>query len=180
VTDDKRSFYWSACLCRRAIWGGYAARRDGGYVVSSLVNGKLRYALAELAALPRAALVVEDRYSAILKLHRVRPAQIADGLAELQLRWPNAAIVFAETRPLAEEWTYRFLAAAAAWARTETTLLRRIAPITTAATELHDAPDAPEPSTPDPRLSPRHRHPVPDRGRLRPRSVGRARAAHHP
>ena len=71
---------------------------------------------AELAALPRAALVVEDRYSGIFKLDRVRPAMIADGLAELQVRWPNVPIVFCETRPLAEEWTYRYLAAAHVWA----------------------------------------------------------------
>ncbi len=39
-------------------------------LVASLTGGKLRYALAELAALPRAAVVVEDRYSAIFKLDR--------------------------------------------------------------------------------------------------------------
>ncbi len=71
---------------------------------------------AELAALPRAALVVEDRYSGIFKLDRVRPAMIAGGRAELQVRWPNVPIVFCETRPLAEEWTYRYLAAAHVWA----------------------------------------------------------------
>ena len=54
--------------------------------------------------------MVEDRYSGIFKLDRVRPAMIADGLAELQVRWPNVPIVFCETRPLAEEWTYRYLA----------------------------------------------------------------------
>src|SRR5258705_2558582 len=32
-------------------------------LVSSVTNGKLRYALGDLAALPRAAVVVEDRYS---------------------------------------------------------------------------------------------------------------------
>jgi hypothetical protein len=36
--------------------------------------GKLRYQVADLAALPRAAIVVEDRYSQLLKLERVRPA----------------------------------------------------------------------------------------------------------
>ena len=89
-------------------------------LVASLTSGKLRYALAELAALPRAAVVVEDRYSQVFKLERVRPALVADGLAELQIRWPSVPIVFCETRPLAEEWTYRFLAAAHAWADTET------------------------------------------------------------
>ena len=86
-------------------------RKSLADLVSSLINGKLRYALGDLAALPRAAVVVEDRYSAVFKLD-VRPAVIADGLAEFQVRWPSVPIVFAETRPLAEEWTYRYLAAA--------------------------------------------------------------------
>ena len=85
-------------------------------LVASLTGGKLRYAVAELAALPRAAVVVEDRYSPGVQARPVRPALVADGLAELQVRWPNVPIVFCETRQLAEEWTYRFLAAAHAWA----------------------------------------------------------------
>lgn len=83
-------------------------------LVSSLLSGKLGYALAELAALPRAAVVVEDRYSRIFTLEHVRPAVAADALAQAQVRWPGVPIVFCETRPLAEEWTYRFLAAALA------------------------------------------------------------------
>jgi hypothetical protein len=39
---------------------------------------------------------------------------VADLLARVQVRWPSVPVFFAETRPLAEEWTYRFLAAAAA------------------------------------------------------------------
>ena len=80
-------------------------------LVSSLLNGTLRYALGELAAIPRAAIVVEDRYSQIYKLTWARPALVADGLAELHVRWPEVPIVFCETRQLAEEWTYRYLAA---------------------------------------------------------------------
>jgi hypothetical protein len=91
-------------------------RKSLADLVSSMINGKLRYALGELAALGRAAVVVEDRYSSVFKLDRVRPAVIADGLAELAVRWPSVSIVFAETRSLAEEWTYRYLAAAAVWA----------------------------------------------------------------
>ena len=91
-------------------------RKSLADLVSSMINGKLRYALGDLAALGRAAVVVEDRYSSVFKLDRVRPAVIADGLAELAVRWPSVPIVFAETRPLAEEWTYRYLAAAAVWA----------------------------------------------------------------
>jgi hypothetical protein len=68
--------------------------------------------LAELSSLPRAAVVVEDRYSAVSKLAHVRPATVADGLGEAAGRFPAVPIVFAETRPLAQEWTYRFLGAA--------------------------------------------------------------------
>jgi hypothetical protein len=95
-------------------------------LVSSLINGKLRYAIGDLATLPRAAVVVEDRYSQIFKLDWVRPAVVADGLAELQVRWPNVPIVFTETRQLAEEWTYRYLAAASSWAETEQTITEQL------------------------------------------------------
>lgn len=107
----------------RLAAGDYGVLEDGTVVatverksladlVSSLTSGRLRFQLGELATVPRAAVVVEDRYSAIFKLDRVRPATVADGLAECQVRWPMVPVVFAETRPLAEEWTYRFLAAA--------------------------------------------------------------------
>ena len=39
-----------------------------------------------------------------------------DGLAECQLGWPNVPILFLETRALAQEWTYRLLAAVRATA----------------------------------------------------------------
>jgi hypothetical protein len=35
-------------------------------------------------------------------------------LARLQVRYPGVPIVFCDTRPLAEEWTFRFLGAALA------------------------------------------------------------------
>jgi ERCC4 domain-containing protein len=147
-------------------------------LVASLTGGKLRYALAELAALPRAAVVIEDRYSAVFKLDRIRPALVADGLAELQVRWPGIPIVFCETRQLAEEWTYRFLAAAHAWADTETASAQRLAPSATA-TELGQAPQAPEPSTAEVRAWARATGlAVPDRGRLRPEIWDAWRAVH--
>jgi ERCC4-type nuclease len=95
-------------------------------LVGSVTSGRLRFALGELAAMPRAAVVVENRYSQIFAQDRVRPAQLADGLAELQVRWPSVPIVFCETRKLAEEWTYRYLAAAYAWARDEPDVLARL------------------------------------------------------
>jgi hypothetical protein len=148
--------------------------------VTSLTSGKLRYALAELAGLPRAAVVVEDRYSAIFRSGPVRPAEIADGLAELQLRWPNVPIVFCETRRLAEEWTYRFLAAARLWAEVEQPAIDRIAaPLgAPAPTDLDRAPDAPPPSTAEVRAWARlNGLAVPDRGKLAPEVFAAWRAA---
>jgi hypothetical protein len=87
-------------------------RKSLADLVTSLTTGRLRFQLGELAGAPLAAVVVEDRYSAVFKLDHVRPAVVADGLAECQVRWPGVPIVFCETRQLAEEWTYRFLAAA--------------------------------------------------------------------
>jgi len=132
-----------------------------------LINRTLRYALGELAALPRAAVVVEDRYSQIFKLDRVRPAAVADGLAELQVRWPAVPIVYAETRQLAQEWTYRYLGAARDWAETELAVADRLG-VPLAATGTA-APEAAAPPTAEVRAWARAAGiAVPDRGRLRP------------
>jgi len=144
----------------------FAGQRVRTDLVSSLTSGRLRFALGELACLPRAAVVVEDRYSRIFTLDRVRPALVADGLAELQVRWPTIPIVFCETRKLAEEWTYRYLAAAHTWAETEVLALARIG----AGDHGTDAaPLEPAPSTAEVRAWARANGlVVPDRGRLRP------------
>lgn len=103
--------------------GDYAIELDGRIVASverksladlvgTLTSGKAPYLLSALAGLPRAAVVVEDRYSRVFALEHVRPAQVADQLGECQARFPTVPIIFAETRQLAQEWAYRFLAAA--------------------------------------------------------------------
>jgi len=153
-------------------------RKSLADLVSSLINGKLRYALGDLAALPRAGVVIEDRYSQVFKLDWVRPAVVADGLAELQVRWPNVPIVFAGSRQLAEEWTYRYLAAAHAWAETEAAVVTRLG-IPVQATETSTAPDAASPSTAEVRAWARSTGiAVPDRGRLRPDIWETWQAAH--
>jgi hypothetical protein len=171
--------------------GDYAVNLDGRTVaaverksladlVSSLTSGRLRFALGELATLPRAAVVVEDRYSQVFTLDRLRPATVADGLAELQIRYPAIPIVFCETRKLAEEWTYRYLAAARTWAETETAALQRIG----LAAETHAEPVPDEnttaaPSTAEIRAWARAGGmTVPDRGRLRPEIHQAWRDAH--
>jgi hypothetical protein len=153
-------------------------RKSLNDLVTSLTTGRLRFALAELAALPRAAVVVEDRYSQIFALERVRPALVADSLAELQVRWPGVPIVFCETRKLAEEWTYRYLAAARLWAETEDLALARMG--------IEDesrpsAPPEPGPSTAGIRAwARRNGLAVTDRGPLRPEIVQAWLDAHQP
>jgi hypothetical protein len=109
---------------RAALFAGdYAVRGGTGVVaaverksardfVTSACSGALGYAMADLSALPAAAVVVEERYSKLLADARVRPAFFADLIARLQVRAPNVPIVYAETRGLAEDWTHRFLATA--------------------------------------------------------------------
>ena len=137
---------------RRALPAGdYAVELDGRIVaaverksladlVSTMTGGKLRYLLAELAAVPNAAVVVEDRYSAVFKLEHVRPAVVADGLGEAAARFPTVPIVFAETRPLAQEWTYRFLGAALAHHHDDIDAAPRVADLPSAGTVPPPAP----------------------------------------
>jgi hypothetical protein len=86
-------------------------------LAGSLVDGSLGYLLAELAALPRAAVVVEDRYAGVFKLEHVPAGFVADLLGALAVRYPSVPVVFCDTRPLAQEWAYRFLGAAVAQLR---------------------------------------------------------------
>lgn len=84
-------------------------------LVHRLIDGQLTYAIADMATLPRAAVVVEDRYSSLFKLQYTQPGFVTELLAALTVRYPTVPIHFGETRPLAEEWTYRFLGAALAY-----------------------------------------------------------------
>lgn len=178
-----------ASTVRRALpCGDYGIVDDGRLVasverksladlVAGLTGGKLRYQVADLAALPRAAVVIEDRYSRLFKLDRVRPALVADGLAELQVRWPSVPMVFCETRPLAEEWTYRFLAAAQAWAVTEGAVPQIIPSASIDVGEPGAEPAAP--TAAQVRAWARQAGvPVADRGKLRPEVWAAWRAAH--
>lgn len=191
VVDSHERYAWKfdhqqATTVRRPLAAGdYAVSVDGEVIaaverksladlVATLTSGKLRYALADLAAVPRAALVVEDRWSSVFKLDRVRPAVVADGLAEAQVRFPSVPIVFCETRALAQEWTYRFLGAAVAHHHENDHGL-----------DCYDAlPAAGEVPSAEPTTSEVRRwatangHDVSDRGRLRPEVWSAYRTAH--
>jgi hypothetical protein len=89
-------------------------RKSIADLAGSLVDGSLAFAMADLATLPRAAVIVDGSYGDIFKLQHVAPGFVADSLARVQVRYPSVPVVFAGTRKLAEEWTFRFLGAARA------------------------------------------------------------------
>lgn len=177
--------------------GDYAIELDGVVVaaverkslqdlVATLTTGKMRYALADLATLPRAAVVVEDRYSKVFALERVRPATVADGLAECQARFPSVPIIFAETRALAQQWAYRFLVACLEELEAEDGALDRLDELPTGA-PLPPGPPRRRTVPKDPDAPPAARvrawalaqgHPVAARGRLRPEIVAAYREHH--
>lgn len=193
VVDVHERYAWKfthqQALTRKAPLpaGDYAVEADGALVasverkslqdlVATLTSGKGNYLLAALAGLPRAAIVVEDRYSKVFDLKFVRPAVVADAIAEAQARFPTVPIIFAETRQLAQEWTYRFLAASLNEAALAGDTERPLG-------ELDGAP-APEPKPPKPAVvrawAKAAGYEVGDKGRIRPELVAAYVAAHLP
>jgi hypothetical protein len=133
VVDTRERYAWKfgnqqATTEKRALAvGDYAVELDGAVVgvverktlpdlASVLVDGSLLLTLAELSTVPRAAVVVEDRWAEVFRMQHVSPSMVAEMLAGAQVRYPNVPIVFCETRALAQEWAYRFLGAALAYA----------------------------------------------------------------
>jgi hypothetical protein len=106
--------------------GDYAVRDEEGVILATverkslenlattLSDGTLAFQMQRLAEVPIAAVVVEGRYPALLASPHVPGGWLGDVLARLQVRYPEVQIVFADSRRFAEEWTYRFLAAAIA------------------------------------------------------------------
>jgi hypothetical protein len=91
-------------------------RKSAADLCRSAVGGQLALVLAELGRLPHAALVVEGRLSDVIKEGQrggVQPGRLLNLLAALQVTHPRVAWVFGETRALAEDDAYRWLAAAA-------------------------------------------------------------------
>lgn len=77
----------------------------------TLIDGSLGFRMAELAAQPLAAVVVEERYSALTKVEQGKPSWLLELVGQLQARYPSVPIIFADSRKMAEERTFRFLAA---------------------------------------------------------------------
>lgn len=89
-------------------------RKSLADLATGLSDGGLAFQMADLATRPRAAVVVDERYSQVFKNEFVDGGWLADLLARLQIRYPSVPIVFCETRKLAEEWTFRYPGAALA------------------------------------------------------------------
>lgn len=116
----------AAHLEREALKAGdYGVRAEGVLIAaverktfdnfaSSLSDGTLAFQFQRLAEIASAAVVVEGRYLDLFRLEHVNGAWLADMLVRLQLRYPEIQVVFADSRKFAEDWTYRFLAAALA------------------------------------------------------------------
>ncbi len=113
--------------CRRSALrcGDYAVRDDGQVVaaverktledyVSSLLDGAMTFAMAELSTLPKACVVVEARYAQVLGWPRVQPGWLAELTSQLYVAYPCVPVAFCDSRKLAEDFTHRFLAAATA------------------------------------------------------------------
>ena len=131
LVDTRERYAWKfegqqARTTKRALTvGDYGVELDGELVgvverkkldelAGNVVDGSLLLTLGELSSTRRAAIVVEDRWADVFRLRFVSPAMVAEMLAAAQVRYPNVPIVFCETRPLAQEWAYRFLGAAVA------------------------------------------------------------------
>ena len=136
VVDTRERYAWKferqqVTVAKHAlVVGDYAVEVDGAVVgvverkklselAGNVVDGSLLVTLGELATARRAAIVVEDRWADVFRLKHVAPSMVAEMLAAAQVRYPNVPIVFCENRRLAEEWTYRFLGAAASFADEE-------------------------------------------------------------
>ena len=136
VVDTRERYAWKferqqVTLSKRALSvGDYAVEAHGDVcgvverkklaeLASNVVDGSLLLRLGELATVRRAAIVVEDRWADVFRLTYVAPSMVAEMLAAAQVRYPNVPIVFCENRQLAQEWAYRFLGAALAYADEE-------------------------------------------------------------
>lgn len=179
------------------VAGDYGVHLDGELIaaverkslddlMTTLSTGKMSYLLAGLATLPRSAVVVEDRYSRIFESSFVKPSVLADSLGECQARFASVPIIFAETRPLAQQWAYRFLAACLVELGSASATDQRLAGLAGAPlispeqgrADQQIADESVTASTAEIRAwAMRNGLPVADRGRLRPEIIAAYRQA---
>jgi ERCC4-type nuclease len=130
AVDSREKYGWrfagrQVTIERRALPAGdYGAIVDGSVLAvverktlanlaTSLSDGTLAFQIQRLAAVGRCAVVVEGDYPDLFRTQPGRGTWLADMLGRLGVRYPEVPIVFAGSRKFAEEWAYRFFAAAA-------------------------------------------------------------------
>ncbi len=133
AVDSRERYPWRfagkpAALERRDLpVGDYAIVEEGLVVAaverkrvadlaSAAVSGTLRLAVAELGRLPHGAIAVEGRWSDLLKVAaraRMRAGWLVNVVVGLQVEQPSVLWSFSDTPVLAQDWTYRWLAACA-------------------------------------------------------------------
>jgi hypothetical protein len=130
AVDTREKYGWKfagrqVTVERRALSAGdYAAivkdsivavveRKTLANLATALSDGSIAFQMQRLAEAGRAALVVEGEYPDLFRTQPGRGSWLADMLARLAVRYPEVPIIFASSRKFAEEWTYRFLGAAA-------------------------------------------------------------------
>ena len=92
--------------------GPSVERKRLGDLVSSLTNGKLRFQLTELAASSAPQWLSRSATARSSRSTRAAPRRSPTRSPSARCGGRHVPIVFCETRKLAQEWTYRFLAAA--------------------------------------------------------------------
>jgi ERCC4 domain len=130
AVDTREKYGWKfagrlATIERRALPAGdYGAVVDDEVVAvverktlenlaTSLSDGSLSFQMQRLAEVARAAVVVEGDYPDLFRTQPGRGSWLADMMGRLAVRYPDVPIIFAGSRKFAEEWSYRFFAAAA-------------------------------------------------------------------
>jgi hypothetical protein len=115
VTVDKRALpvgdygvFWHGELIATV------ERKSLADLTKGISDGSFPFQLAALGSMPLAAVVLDERWSAVMKMEQGRGGWLAEQLARLQVRHPNVTFAWCDSRPLAEDWTFRFLGAALA------------------------------------------------------------------
>jgi len=81
-------------------------------LATASVSGRLTFTLQELAVLPYSAVIVQGRLSDLMEHESVRSGWLLNLVAALQIQFHRVTWMFAETRSIAEDYAYRWLAAA--------------------------------------------------------------------
>lgn len=116
TTERRKLPVGDYAILRDDVVAAVVERKSAEDLAKSAIAGQLGLELADLEQVAHGVVVVEGRYSDVLKAGErggVRAGWLPSVIAALQAAHPRVAWMFAETRQLAEDWAYRWLAACA-------------------------------------------------------------------